>query len=447
MTRTVIRIEELVNQNDDTQVLLRPEEPQDVKDFGSPRELACRADLTPFLDLAAVSPGFKGAIPDALVRKVGERLYQGLSVHDGVIEALDRAVSKTAVGAVHPIYVASSAMDAEALPFEVLYHPKAQFFGLDPRWPIARIVGFQKGTIARFVKLPVRLVAVLAAADRDAIPEWEALRSAVLSSKLDVAVTVFAARDDLAARVAAQADPWVKLERVPLSPEDLMSALAKRRPHLLHIFSHGSSQFQGFLEIATRNTVNLGDAPLFITAKELARLRDLVWLVTLNACEGAAPAATLHSVAYAVVNDGIPAAIGMREAIDSADASCFCGAFYQNALTGLAATLLPGARVAPDWSEPLRRSRAALCARNAGPIPVVASSFKPWTLPVMYRRAEDFVIQVAKDGLAMTDDEQERLFAEIEGLQQIRDGLAPNTPQAMKTAVENEIANALKRLV
>jgi hypothetical protein len=446
MTRTVIRIEELVNQHDDTQVLLRPEEPQDVKDYGSPRELDCRVHEAPFSDLAAVVPGHKDPLPAELVRKVGERLYKGLGVHGGVHEAIERATAKTKHGMVHPIYLASDAMDAEALPFEVLYHPSESFLGLDPRFPIARLVGQQTGTISRFVKLPIRLAAVLAAADRDAIPEWESLRAAIVSSKLPVDVTLFAARDDLAAHVTAQTDPWVTLERVPAGAEEMMEALTKLRPQFLHVFSHGSAQYQGYLEIATRNTVALGDPPFYLTAKELSRLRDLVWLITLNACEGAAPAADLHSVAYAVVNDGVPATIGMREVIDSADASCFCGAFYASALGWLAAELVPGARVKPDWGEAVRLARAALCARNPGPTPIVASARKPWTLPVLYRRIEDFVVQVAIPGLAI-GDKQEQVFNEMEKLQQFKDGLPGDTPAAVVKMLENEIAQVRARLV
>jgi hypothetical protein len=447
MTRTVIRIEGLVNANADTQVQLRPEEPTNVKNFGSPRLLACRADTSPFADLAKVLPGAMGALPGALVRKVGEELFQALSVHDGVLEALDRA-SQAAVNTIHPIYVASDVMDAEALPFEVLYHPNAEFLGLDPRWPIARMVGRQKGSITRFLRLPLRMAAVLSAADRDAIPEWEALRSTVVTSKLPVALTVYAGRDDLAAHITAQADPWVTLERVPLTSEELMTALVQLRPQFVHVFSHGSAQFQGsYLEIATRNTFTFGDAPIYLTAKDLARLRDLAWLITLNACEGAAPAAQLHSMAYAVVENGVPATIGMREEIDSIDASHFCRAFYTAALGALAGAATPGARVQPDWCEPLRLARTALCARNPGPIPLVASSSKTWTLPVLYRRAEDFVVQVALSGLAISDDEQERIFSDIDTMQQLRDGMTAGAPAGVLVAVDAEIAKARARLV
>src|SRR5881396_2025240 len=99
MTRTVIRIGEHVNDAGDTRVVLRPEEPTDVKDFDASRDLGCQPDDTPFAELAKVSPGFKGVLPNPLVRQVGERLFHGLSVHSGVLEAIDRA-SRTSVNAV-----------------------------------------------------------------------------------------------------------------------------------------------------------------------------------------------------------------------------------------------------------------------------------------------------------------------------------------------------------
>jgi len=191
----------------------------------------------------------------------------------------------------------------------------------------------------------------------------------------------------------------------------------------------------------------LGESPFYLTAKELARLRDLAWLITLNACEGAAPAEQLHSVAYAVVNNGVPATIGMREVIDSIDASCFCQAFYESALGYLADVLVPGARVKPDWSESLRLARTALCARSPGPIPIVASSYKHWTLPVLYRRAEDFVVQVAIPGLVISDQEQEQIFTELSKLQQIRDGLPPDTPPNTLAIFDADLKDMRARLV
>jgi hypothetical protein len=143
----------------------------------------------------------------------------------------------------------------------------------------------------------------------------------------------------------------------------------------------------------------------------------------------------------------VPAAIGMREVIDSADASEFCRVFYRKAFGALAGSLQPGARITPDWSEPLRAARAALCDRQHGPTAVVASSYKPWTLPVFYRRSEDFVVQAAMVGLQISDDEQERLFADIEKMLQVRAGLAPDTPAAFVALIDAEIVRARQRLV
>jgi hypothetical protein len=249
--------------------------------------------------------------------------------------------------------------------------------------------------------------------------------------------------------VAAQADPWVThpVERVPDTPDDVIQALTKLRPQLLHIFSHGSSQYQGYVELATRNSLTFGQSPVYLTAQQLAQLRDVVWLVTVNACEGAAPAAKVHSLAYAMVEEGVPATIAMREVIDSADASCFCESFYGSALSTLAGLLVPGARVKPDWSEALRQARAALCAKNPGPTPIAAASSKPWTLPVLHRRAAEFVVQVWMPGLTISDTKQARLFADIDNMYQARDRMLPETPASMLALIDGEIANLRAQLV
>jgi len=437
MTRTVIRIG--VTRDPDgnpKSITLRPLEPADVTEAEDARELPCDPLATPFSDLAAVAPGEARPLDNDLVRLVGEQVYQGLTAHPGVAQALERAVNDPAHGT-HPIYVVASATDAESLPWEALYHPTGRFLSLDPRWPIARLVSGGPGSINRFFEPPLHLAAVIAAADRDPEEEWKSLHHAVAHCGMPVRMTVYVAQDALHAAASAAVNPGVEVRWVPSTEEVLIDELTELRPHLLHMFCHGSSDFQGFLEVATRAHIDMGEPPLYLSSRHLARLRDVVWLVTLDACEGAMPAAALHSLTYSMVKDGIPAAVGMREVIDSRDANVFCRAFYGKLLPALAARLAPGSQGTLEWAEHLQAARAALCARMPGPTEVTAARQKRWTLPVLYRRSEDLRVQVAVPGKPPGDQRQE--FGALQMLRQYRDNLHPDTPPDKRARLDQAI--------
>jgi hypothetical protein len=74
------------------------------------------------------------------------------------------------------------------------------------------------------------------------------------------------------------------------------------------------------------------------TLRLTAATGDRPWLVVLNACESAATGDSgAQSVAVALVYDGVPAVVGMREPVVSSDAACFTRSFYST----LVATLDP----------------------------------------------------------------------------------------------------------
>jgi hypothetical protein len=445
MTRTVIRIEELRDLNGATRFLMRPEEPQNVTDRGRQRPLDCDPRVAPFTDLAAVSAGHVGPLPNDLVQLVGAQVFQALTAHPGVAQALDMAIN-TPPGTAHPIHVLTSALGAEALPWEAIHHPTALFLSLDRRWPIARVVDAGRNAAGRFFEPPLRITAVLAAADRLATGEWDALRTAVNATGMPVEVTVYVADDQLESHIGAQGDGWADVRYIPATEDGLVNEIETARPQLVHVFAHGSSQFGGFLEVATRGHQTMGDPPLFLAARHLSRLRSSAWLVTLNACEGAAPSAEVHSLAYSLVKEGVPAAIGMREVIDSRDASVFTGAFYGEALRALAGALQPGARVRIDWAEHLHVARAALCRRLAGPASVTAALQKPWTLPALYRRAEELWVRTANPALPIDIETQERISSMIEVYRVARDGLHPDTPQWSVDKLDDDIAELERQL-
>jgi hypothetical protein len=446
MTRTVIRMEEWGDGEGGVRVNFRPDEPNDVKDRMRWRTLSCASGQAPFTDLAAIAPGEKQALAGDLVRTVGTAIHAALSQHPGVAEALDRA-AQSAPGERHPIHLLTSALDAEVFPWEAMHHPKGRFLGLDPRFAIARAIATGGGALERTHDAPLRMTAILAAADRDAHGEWHALRDAITAGGLEVHLTLFVAHDDLEASALAGKHSWVNVHRVPPTKEELIATLRQSRPNLLHVYSHGTAQGGGFIEIATPGSVaGFTDQLLYLEARHLAELQGDVWLITLDACEGATPSDGVHSLAYTLVECGVPAAIGMREAIDSADANTFCRAFYAQAFGALAQQLLPGTRVTLDWAPYVAAAREALCARLPGPSSVTASKQKPWTLPVLYRRAEELVIFTPSTTPTLDADERARLLGELEVFRRALSELHPDNPPVVRAQLEQAIAARETRL-
>lgn len=435
MDRVVISIEPLVRGDDDIEVYFRINEPEDVVQADSSRLLPCAPHQQPFVDLTAIATTDRNPLQNNLVKTVGQEVLNGLSAHPGVREAIDRAVNsqETTETTPCPLYIKTSATEAEALPWELLYHPDGNFLSLDPRWPMARMVGGRSNSIERSADLPIRIAVVLGASDRDATPEWEAIREAVQNSAVNCNILLLAAQPQLKQAVIDQADQNVVVEHIPQTEQELVDRLLQEKPHIVHFFCHGSASYEGFLEIATTNLLEgLSDEPVYLSARELSRLRETVWLVILDACEGATPTKALHSYTYSLVKDGIPSAIGMREPIEANDSSVFCGAFYKAAMNYLSDKLQNnGTRVELSWEFTLRSARAALCAMFDGPTALKAAQHKPWTLPVLYRRPGEFRLlpkTTATDGNTADDS---RLLGELETYRHMRGSLPPSTPQSV----------------
>jgi len=441
MSLTRIRFQEQVGLDQQRRIVVRPEFPENLPDQHLPQVIDCDPAVAPFADLRHVAPGDHTPLADGLVRTVGERIYAALATHPGVHAALTLALNAQP-GTTHQIHLLTGLGDAEGLPWETMHHGPAHFLGLDERWPLARIVaGPPTMKLGRFLEPPLRMVAVIAAADRDGIGEWEAIRRSVVDSGLDVSLVVFLADDALRDHIATSAVPRCETRFVPDSADGLIAEIERCRPQVLHIYAHGSSQFAGYLEIDTRGHRTLGQPQVFLTAQGLERLRDQLLLITLNACEGAAPSSDIRSLAYALVSKGVPAVVGMREAIDARDANIFCEAFYGAAFLALAGSIAPRARVRVDWAAPLQVARRALCKRLAGPPSITAAQQKSWTLPVLYRIPQDLWVRVADHTLALSISDQASVAAEIENLRAIRDGLPASTPQPSLDLFDSEIAS------
>lgn len=432
MSRTIISVQELP-MGDDVVVYFRLSEPTDVPEGEKSCLLVCRPNQGVFSDLAAIVAGDPDAIANELVKAAGAEVFQALSGHPGVQSALDGTVH-AADPPTRPIFIETLATASESLPWEAIYHPAGQFLSLDARFPMARIPGGSRvEAVERSFEPPLRIAAVLGAADRDATPEWKALHKAIEVSGIDCHVSLFVAQRELYEQMEAEADDRVDLHWIPSDANGLIDRLVSAHPHLLHVFCHGVAQPTGYLEVATRQHLEMGAEPVYLEKTHLGRLKSTVWLVTLDACEGAAPASNGHSLAYSLVKEGLPAAIGMREPIDSKAANVFCGAFYRGLLSFMSERLVAGQTFVVPWWEFMHAPRSALCDLHPGPTSVKAALYKEWTLPVLYQRGEPFQVQThAGTGLIS--------LTELDTLRELREGLHPDTPADVTARLDAAIA-------
>lgn len=426
MTRTHICLQQVAGAQQAKQVMLRIEEPDDVTSCDDLFDLDI-SNSNAALEYVRV-PGAPAPTSATPVSEAGAEILRRLSAHPGVREALERAATAQ-TGSTHPIHIETAAPDAEALPWEILFHKHRGFLALDDRWPISRLVGRKAGRVSvnRLVKSTVKLCAVLAAKDRDARPEWAALHTALRQSGIAYEVLTLVAQRDLHTEILTAGDDAVLVEYVPGGPtakEDLLERIEDFGPNLLHFFCHGSATFGGYVEVASRNTIDLGEEPIYLNASALASVTTDALLMTLSACEGALASTDAHSLAYALVKDGLPAAVGMRHPIESSAAHDFCGAFYAKALDRLSA-LGPAAEVEIDWAPAMPAPRRQLCARYPGPVEAVAAAHTEWTLPVLYRRPEPLRVAMAAPQVG---EDPQYLFGMLETLRTQRANMHPSTP-------------------
>ena len=97
-----------------------------------------------------------------------------------------------------PIYLQLTTPAAEVLPFEALFLPNHRFLALDDRSPIVRVAmaNAASGVIERLCDVPLRVTAVISAAERHVYEEeeWRALYQAFKDSSVDFKLLVLVGR-------------------------------------------------------------------------------------------------------------------------------------------------------------------------------------------------------------------------------------------------------------
>jgi hypothetical protein len=428
-------------------------EPSDLDGLGI--RFKCPADDQSFVALST------GQLGDDAVLVAGQRLYQAVSEHPRIGQKLAEALEAES-GERAPIYVKlRTAGDAEALPWEALCSPAGDFLGLDERWSLARIVEpTRPGPIFFAVTPEIRIAAVLSCLGDSAEGELNALHEALSASgladntKLLVITSEEAVYNAVKQEMASPRAPYEirNVHFVPNHVDELGDIIKGFAPHILHFFCHGSKTGAAGIELATKRSWQTvpprGLIPIEARAFQGFRAAsgDVPWLITLNCCEGAGvDTTTTRSLALELVHYGIaPAVIGMREVITRSTANELTRVFYRRLLNDLAGMQAKGDTLAAlDWARLVTAARDAV-ARKEGDIATASRSTKQWTLPVLYLRSSQFVIQ-----LGHNDFNSRRDRREVEALRAVLIATRPaQVPEAavFEASVQSRIAELVRSL-
>jgi hypothetical protein len=199
-------------------------------------------------------------------------------------------------------------------PWEYLRDPDTDFLIFSPDISIVRCPEVPSPVSAHRIKLPLRVLVVIAqpsgSADLDSEREWK----------------------DLKKNMASLEDSGrVKLRRLPAASLAALRSGLEKPVHVLHFIGHGGfdrSLEQAFLQFETRD-----GEPHPVTGMDLARIlrrQPPPALVVLNACEGgrATKADPFAGVAQALVKEGMPAVVAMQFQVTDESALIFAKSFY-----------------------------------------------------------------------------------------------------------------------
>jgi hypothetical protein len=391
----------------------------------------------PLIDLAndpMVAPVQNGAVSPHGLCRCGARLYEVLAGNSTVGEELREALRING-NTTRPLFLGIGSNKAESLPWELLHPPWVDaaapaephdgipcFLNLDRRWPVIRTPITAAGRSRDKVRSypgQLRIAVVLAATKLQdgfpgAIGEWTAFTNALKLTTEKIRLLVFTCQPKLVAVIEKAIKTSANFRgRVDLDGPhelkkevDLRTRLKDFGAHILHFFCHGfASPAGGVLHLASVDDWEResGDSSIDFAIEDFRDIQTLdnPWLAVLNCCEGAKPTGAGASLARMVVQNGLPAAVGMRRTVGHLAVHTFTKALYSNLLLYLGEKLegLTDAEVEIDWSPILREPRRSLVQHSQDlqnpPLPSLAvpCGRQEWSLPVLYVRQEPFLVR------------------------------------------------------
>lgn len=340
-----------------------------------------------------------GVVRPYKVQRVGETIRQDLLNAPDIGEWLQRTFRDPTATSIHFVLGAPGSDD---YPWEVLYDPQQGFVDA-VRWPIGRIKNTTKRPVNLDFAPPTQVLAVLTApgteqAQVSARPEWDALYEALEQSGVPYRLHAFVCEQDLLQTINGLGNSRISAEVVD-SAQQILGAITQLKPRLVHFFCHGVGGAEPQLLIGrVTDWVARRFGRTKLTPKQIANsdLDGFTWLVTLNCCDSASATKDTSNFAAALVVEGVPAAIGMRQPVRNTDAHAFAGALYSE-LGLLLASLL-----AKTQPSPLEFTSAVAIARRAVFQAIqrrdpecTEGECLEWTLPVLYSRIEPIDVKNA----------------------------------------------------
>jgi len=393
-------------------------------------------------------------LPGGTLIDRGTALLARLTAHAPIKAGLEQVLSLPATAAPSPLYFHVMTKAADDLPWEQLYCVPHGFCALDRRWPVGRIARRRRQLNDRSFAPPLRLVAVLSAARQSGVRQLDAiLQASATADATTVGVHVHVISGEQA--VLDAVDQAVAAGRSGLTREVLAGTapavtqqILEARPHLLHLLCHGGS-VAGVRTVALATTADLDGNEETGTVR--LKVADLVgvlnrldpWLIVLAACETAATGAgdgagDGTALAHDMVDNGLPAVIGMRRLVDLNATDQFCTALYPEVFAIVRAAVgpgggPPGVRIV-DWAGALTGPRAALSGADP-------SAIDAWTDPVLYVQEDPLRVFPPSPFLSPAD------FAGLRGQLDVWERyLASQDPATAQPALIAEVRAEIDRL-
>lgn len=355
----------------------------------------------------------------------GARLRDSLLLHNGVngkLGAWLNMLNKDYLS----LQLQLESTAADQLPWEALVDHNNAFLALDEQSPLTRVLpADRQDRIRREFPFtpPLRIACVLGAwwgqggGSFEQSEEWRCLKEglAAATPELPVTVRVYSCDITLEAQVKETQIDNVTLEWRPIvgNTPTLLEDIGKFRPHILHLYAHGTTGDQQYLSVSTVADVaaEAQHGSILLSPKEIRQQADrdeYIWTIALNCCDSAATTTDGRHFAWQLIKFGFPAVIAMREPVKTSEARIVSRYFYEAALKALQQIPI-GTRKDVEWASFLQRVRLELAGDS-----IKAAQSKRWLIPVLYARTDPFQIIRCKQDLPET--ERIRLRAEREEL-------------------------------